>query len=157
MTGAVGGVLRFGIGAAFKTGTKIGASDPRALGSTALVLALEVTGLTLPEEGGLKLAGVLGLTGKLEALLGATTASGVAALGFGVGVTTIGFNGGFSGLVGMTSGFAGLTPALELGFSSVLEICGLGALANVGSFGGVLGLGLGAALEAGGLTGLLEA
>lgn len=72
------------------------------------MLALEVTGLTLPAAGGLSVAGVLGLAGKLEALVDETQASGFAALGLGVDGTTF-------GLGCATSGFAGLTVALELG------------------------------------------
>ncbi len=150
MTGAVGGVLRFGIGAVFKTGTTIGASEPRALGSTVLVFALEVSGLTPPVVGGFSVADVFGLAGKLEAFVGgAAEESGVVTLEFGAEVTTIGFVAGFSGLVGATSGFAGLMVTLELGFSMVFEICGLGAVARVRSFGGVLELGLVTALELG--------
>lgn len=162
MTGAVGGVLRFGIGAAFKTGTTIGVSAPRALGSTALVLALEVTGLTFPVAGGLRLAGVFGLAGKLEALVTGAAESGIPELELVTGGMTItfGFTAAVSGLVGTTSGFgkvAGFTVLLELGLGAVLEICGFGAVLNVGSLGGELELGLVLVLEAGGLAGSLEA
>ncbi len=118
MTGAVGGVLRFGIGAVFKAETTIGASDPRALGSTVLVLALEVEGLTLPVVGGLSVAGVAGRTGKLEALTGGATTSGFVELEFVVGDETFGLVCGVSGLVGTTSGFAGIDG---VGFTVLFE------------------------------------
>jgi hypothetical protein len=156
MTGAVGGVLRFGIGAFFKTGTTIDASDPRALGSTALVLALEVAGLVFPVVGGLSIAGFVGLAGKLEAFTGGVTTSEFPAFEF-AGGEEFGLVCGVSGLVGTTSGFAGtgFVGLLELGWTGVFEICGFGAVANVGSLAGVLELGLVAVLELGGLTGLL--
>jgi hypothetical protein len=115
MTGAVGGVLRFGIGAVFKTATITGASEPRALGSTALVLALEVEGLTLPVVGGLSVAGVLGLAGRLEAFVGGTAESGFAALEF-VGGEEFGLVCGVSSFVGTISGFGGT------GFVGLLEL-----------------------------------
>ena len=96
--GAVGGVLRFGIGAFFKTGTTIGTSEPRALGSTAPVLAFEVSGLTPPVVGGLSVAGVVGLAGKLE-LDGIAVKSGLVALEFVLDCTP-----GLTG-VGAVSGF----------------------------------------------------
>ncbi len=66
------------------------------------------------------------------------------------GLTESGF---VLGLLGITSGLGveitvGFGVALELGLRTVFEICGLGAVAKVGSFSGVLEFGL---------TGLLEA
>jgi hypothetical protein len=108
------------------TGTAINASVPRPLGKTEPVFAFEVAGLTLPVLGGLRLAALVGLAGKLE-LEGCAGVRFVSEVEFSelelkAGVDAVWFGltvlGAVSGLVRLTVGF-GIVAGT--GFDGLLE------------------------------------